>query len=81
MIKRPKRWTVSRTIQLHAANALQALIVLAVEFLSTHPNATLTRAELINLLVSAATIVLRVFTDQPIAGGPKDPTLPGGGTA
>lgn len=77
MIKRPKKWYQSRTFALHAANAAQALIVLAIEFLSTHPNATLTRAELVNLLVSALTIVLRVFTDQPIAGGPKDPT---GGT-
>lgn len=76
MIKRPKPWWRSRTLQLHAINAAQALIVLAIEFLSTHPNATLTRAELVSLLVSALTILLRVFTDQPIAGGPKDPTGP-----
>lgn len=69
--RRAKPWWKSRTIQLHAANALQAVVVLVVNFLSTHPDGVVTSAELIALLVSALTVVLRVLTDQPIAGGPK----------
>lgn len=77
MIKRPKSWHLSRTIQLHLANSIQAAAVLAINFLSTHPDGNVTKVELVALLVSIVTMVLRVFTDQPIAGGPKDPT---GGT-
>lgn len=77
MVKRPKPWHLSRTIQLHAINATQAIIVLVIQFLSTHPDGAVTKVELIALAVSALTIVLRVFTDQPIAGGPKDPTAGG----
>jgi hypothetical protein len=73
MIKRPKPWWQSRTFALHTANAAQAIIVLIIQFLSTHPDGAVTRVELVALAVSALSLVLRVFTDQPIAGGPKDP--------
>jgi hypothetical protein len=67
----PKAWWKSKTIGLHAPIAAQAIIVLVIEFLSSHPDGTVTKAELVALLVSSITIVLRVFTDQPIKGGPK----------
>lgn len=70
--RRPaKKWYWSRTIQLHAINAAQAVGVLIVNFLSTHPDGNVTKVELVALAVSAATIVLRVLTDTVIAGGPK----------
>jgi steroid 5-alpha reductase family enzyme len=67
----PKKWYKSKTLILHILNALQAILVLASQVLATHPNGTLTQAELLALGVSITTIILRVLTDQPIAGGPK----------
>jgi hypothetical protein len=63
---------MSNTIRVHAANAAQAVIVLVIEFLSTHPDGAVTKTELLALAVSITTIILRVLTDQPIENGPKD---------
>jgi steroid 5-alpha reductase family enzyme len=67
----PKKWYKSKTLILHILNALQAILVLASQVLATHPNGTLTQAELLALGVSITTIILRVLVDQPIEGGPK----------
>lgn len=68
---KPKKWYQSKTLVLHIANAVQAILVLASQVAATRPNGTLTQAELLALGVSITTIILRVLTDQPIEGGPK----------